>query len=157
MEETIVPSIFDEMAEEAYFEHATQAQRLTNYLVDLIVYYSFNYLVFFGLGIIISLFGVPTDEITDLFSNKLFLYSLASVNLLLIYSVVEGITKGRTLGKMITKTTAVGSDLSPLTWKQAIVRSLYRIVPMEPFTALGGTPWHDKYSKTMVIKNRQKI
>jgi len=68
------------------------------------------------------------------------------------YTVLEGATKGRTLGKFVTGTVAVKQDGSAITWKDAFLRSLCRLVPFEPFSALGRMPWHDKWTKTIVIK-----
>ncbi|MFI5196603.1 MAG: hypothetical protein ACHQD8_05900, partial [Chitinophagales bacterium] len=77
--------------------------------------------------------------------------------LIIIYTIIEGITKGRSLGKLITGTVAVKEDLTKITWNEAVIRSTGRLVPFEAFSALGGVPWHDKWSKTIVIKKRQVI
>jgi uncharacterized RDD family membrane protein YckC len=64
----------------------------------------------------------------------------------------RGITKGRSLGKWITGTVAVRLDGNTINWKDAFLRSLSRIVPFEPFSALGYAPWHDKWTETTVVK-----
>jgi uncharacterized RDD family membrane protein YckC len=61
---------------------------------------------------------------------------------------------GRTLGKLITGSKAVREDGTSLTWKDACLRSLSRMVPFEPFSALGGAPWHDRWTKTTVVRTR---
>jgi uncharacterized RDD family membrane protein YckC len=68
---------------------------------------------------------------------------------------MEGFSKGRSLGKMVTSTTAVKRDLTPINWKDASVRSLIRLIPIEPLSGLEGSPWHDSLSKTIVIKKIQ--
>jgi hypothetical protein len=35
--------------------------------------------------------------------------------------------------------------------KTVLLRTLCRIVPFEPFSAFGGHPWHDKWTRTYVI------
>ena len=69
------------------------------------------------------------------------------------FTLFEGLTRGRTLGKLITGTYAVGMDAKPVTMKQAFQRSLCRIVPFEPFSGFG-TPWHDKWTATTVVKGK---
>ena len=63
------------------------------------------------------------------------------------------IFKRRTIGKFVTGTKAVNTDGSKMEPKTILLRSLCRIVPFEPFSALGNPsrPWHDKWSKTYVI------
>ena len=66
----------------------------------------------------------------------------------------EKLFKGYTVGKLITGTRAIREDGKELTFKNAILRSLSRMVPFEPFSAFGGSPWHDRWTKTRVIKSR---
>ena len=79
-------------------------------------------------------------------------YLCAIVIIVGYYTVFEATTKGRTLGKFITGTQAVREDGSNITWKDAFIRSLCRLVPFEPFSTFGVLPWHDSWSKTIVIK-----
>ena len=68
-------------------------------------------------------------------------------------SAIEAITKGRSLGKIITGTKAVNDDGSNIGSGTAFKRGFSRIVPFEIFTALGSPsyPWHDKWNHTYVI------
>jgi uncharacterized RDD family membrane protein YckC len=68
---------------------------------------------------------------------------------------MEGSAKGKTLGKLITGTRALKMDGGNLTWKVAFMRSLCRIVPFEAFSAFGGNPWHDRWTDTIVVKERK--
>jgi uncharacterized RDD family membrane protein YckC len=71
--------------------------------------------------------------------------------------LIEAIFKGKSLGKLITGTRAVKEDGTLLTTKDALLRGLSRMVPFEAFSALGSPsyPWHDKWSKTFVIDEKQ--
>jgi uncharacterized RDD family membrane protein YckC len=71
-------------------------------------------------------------------------------------AIIEGIFKGRSIGKFITGTKAVNEDGSNISFTTAIARGFSRIVPFEPFSALGSPsyPWHDKWNKTYVIDIR---
>jgi len=109
--------------------------------------------VFYILGIIMVLLGIDMDTIRSLATNKMLTYSIVIFNIITIYTITEGATKGRTLGKLITKTRAVNYDLAPITWKDAFIRSLVRLAPFDPISGLSGMPWHDKWSKTYVVRN----
>jgi uncharacterized RDD family membrane protein YckC len=155
MEVATAPSIFEQLEnEQPRFEYATTGQRFANYIVDMLVFYGFNYGIFFILGFALSFFSA-TNGLYDLLSNKLALYGISMFNLIFIYTCIEGFSKGNSLGKLITGTKAVQEDHSPITWKQAITRSLCRIIPFEAFSGLGGYPWHDSMTGTRVIKKMQ--
>ncbi len=71
----------------------------------------------------------------------------------LFMGTIEAITKGRSLGKLITKTKAVNEDGTSISVSTAFTRGLSRAVPFNSFSALGNPPhpWHDKWTKTYVI------
>lgn len=81
-------------------------------------------------------------------------FLLGYFNYLIYYTICEKAFKGYTLGKLITGTRAIREDGHELTFKDAILRTLSRIVPFEAFSGLGEKPWHDSWTKTMVIKSR---
>lgn len=135
-------SIFDEMAQERRMaEHATSGQRLANYVIDIFAAVIFLFI----LALLSSLFGMAG-----------FFSSIISVVIMfwlpLYYFVFESATKGRTLGKLITGTIAVKEDTLPITSKDALIRSLIRMIPFEPVSMLMNGPWHDTWSRTIVIK-----
>jgi hypothetical protein len=69
------------------------------------------------------------------------------------YLLFEGSTSGRTLGKIMTGTTAIAQDGTPFTYKHALMRTLCRFIPFEPLSALiSYLPWHDSLSKTAVVR-----
>ena len=62
---------------------------------------------------------------------------------------------GKTVGKMLTKSTVVREDGGRITLGQAFGRSLCRLIPFDAFSFLGSTAvgWHDSISKTRVVKD----
>ena len=71
----------------------------------------------------------------------------------LYYLIFEGVTRGRTLGKIMTDTTAITQDGTPFTFTHAFARTLCRFIPFEPLSALiSYLPWHDSITKTAVVK-----
>jgi uncharacterized RDD family membrane protein YckC len=75
----------------------------------------------------------------------------------LVMGVIEGITKGKSLGKLITGTRAVNEDGSTISFQTAMFRGLCRAVPFNQLSALGSPsyPWHDKWTNTEVIDEKE--
>ena len=78
---------------------------------------------------------------------------MALVAFVVFFTACEGFSKGKTLGKWITGTRVVTADGRTITLKIAFLRSLSRLVPFEPFSAIGtpSHPWHDRWTRTLVI------
>ena len=133
---------------------ASSGKRLANYIIDLIGFY----VLVFVSGIVMALFSPSTVEsINEENSYVNLVTNLVSILVFLFYMFgMEGIFKGKTLGKLMTGTRAVNEDGSNITFATALLRGLCRIVPFEPFSALGTPcyPWHDKWTKTYVIDER---
>lgn len=152
MEETTQQDILVDV--EPQLVQAGSGQRLANYFIDLILFY----ILFFIAGMVIAVVSPESLENDTLFSDNIFLDRLFSLLLFGVYmSLVEGIFKGRTLGKLITGTKAVNTDGSTISFSTALGRGFSRMVPFEPFSALGNPPfpWHDKWTNTYVIDVRQ--
>ncbi|ODT91451.1 MAG: hypothetical protein ABS85_12565 [Sphingobacteriales bacterium SCN 48-20] len=85
----------------------------------------------------------------------LFSYEIVLISYLLYYSICEKVFKGYTLGKLLSGTRAIRADGGELTFKDAFLRSLSRLVPFEQFSIWSGNGlWHDSWTKTRVIKAR---
>jgi len=124
-----------ELKETLYEQPATVGQRFLNYIIDIF----FFYVILIALAAIAGLvLGSVIGENETLFGMSLMLqYLLIYTVLVATYTFFEAITKGRTIGKMVTKTRAVRSDGTPLTFNDALKRSLVRIIPFEPLSAFG--------------------
>lgn len=134
-------------------EEASTGQRFANYLVDLVAFIAFMFLYGVLSFFVVRVTGIsidPFDEDGNGFVQNI--YSLLFYAF--FYSVVEGLTKGRSLGKLTTRTKVVHKEGQPLKFKDFVLRSLCRIVPFEPFSAFGGYPWHDTWTKTRVVQIR---
>lgn len=154
MEEITQQDILVDM--EPQLVQASSGKRLANYFIDLILFY----ILLFILGMIIALTSPQSLENDTLLSDNVLVDRLLSLILFGVYmSLIEGIFKGRTLGKLITGTKAVNADGSTLSFSTALGRGFSRIVPFEPFSALGNPPypWHDKWTNTYVIDVRNSI
>lgn len=143
-------NILADIEAEVYSQPATLAKRFLNLLLDIIGFYVFVFFVGITLGFASE--GAGQDIYGD-HSNLFFEYFLSYFCYLIYYTLLEGATKGRSLGKLITGTVAVKNDGSAITRKDALMRSLCRLVPFEAFSAFGYAPWHDKWTDTTVIKS----
>lgn len=142
------------------FTQASRGERFANYLIDnLFMRFALTYITGMGVG---ALLGVVAPDFLNTivyeqgtFNFNLILLSLliGIFNYLLYYTLCEKLFKGQTLGKLITKTRAIRADGEELTFKDALLRSLCRLVPFEPFSGFGD-PWHDTWTKTMVVKTK---
>lgn len=128
-------------------EMASHGKRFVNYLIDVIVYYAIIFVV---------LFIFPSLRYTLLFVSVMGRYAILVGIFLGYYCAMETLTKGKTLGKMVTGTRAVDLEGNPITARAALLRSLCRLVPFEPFSAFG-RPWHDTWTQTMVIDEKKSI
>ena len=128
------------------YEPVSTGKRFANYLIDIVIFYLLAILI-------VILFGPTVYESGNISS----IYIVTYIVFLAYYTILEGATKGKTIGKMITGCRAVKEDGSDITWTDALLRSLSRIVPFEPFSALGGQPWHDRWTKTLVVKKARPV
>ena len=69
-----------------------------------------------------------------------------------IMFVIEKITNGRSLGKLLTGTKVVKTDGSVLTTGDLLKRNFSRAVPFDQLTFLGDDGWHDRWSDTRVVR-----
>jgi uncharacterized RDD family membrane protein YckC len=138
------------------YDEASNGQRFTNYLIDsLLMRYAIGYAT--GYFLAKFLLAVSPQTAYDLFGKDDLLagYIIALLNHLIYYTICEKAFKGYTLGKFITGTRAIRDDGEELTMKDAFLRSLSRLVPLEALSIwFGNGLWHDTWTKTKVIKAR---
>src|SRR4030095_6660686 len=143
MEETTytepTSSLSDELNAEITYTYATTGQRFLNFLIDnVLMNYGLSYLTGTAAGFLIA--ALFPDYALKISSNSdsidlLLGYVIAIINYLVYYTICEKAFKGYTLGKLITGTRAIRDDGGELTLKNALLRSLSRLVPFEVFSA----------------------
>jgi len=149
--------LLDELAGYHEMIPATLGQRFLNYLIDnIFMRYVLTYITGYVIGIFIANMNAAPNSFDspDYWTLVLIGYAVTILNYLLYYTICEVAFKGYTLGKLITGTKAVTEEGQPLTFKTALLRSLVRLIPFEPFSAFGRQPWHDSLTNTKVIKTR---
>jgi len=136
---------------ERTYEYASKGKRFANYLIDLIAQYGLLFGIFVGNELNRVQYSDP--YLYEEPASPLMDYLWGAIMVVFYYSICEYFFKGKTLGKLITRTRAVMEDNRRLDFQSALVRSLIRVVPFEAFSYLGEKPtgWHDDWSKTKVI------
>ncbi|MGB3607857.1 MAG: RDD family protein [Psychroserpens sp.] len=133
---------------------ASKGLRLLNFVIDYITVYLLSMAIGVVIGVVSELTGsYALYEFMVLEEHFFATYLIGICIWLLYYTPIETLTKGRTLGKYITKTKVVLYDGSQPTFHEVLVRSLCRLIPFEAFSFLGetGKGWHDSLSKTYVV------
>ncbi|MRG44128.1 RDD family protein [Chitinophaga sp. SYP-B3965] len=147
METTQADLLTDEIVS---IEQASSGKRLANYLIDLVSFYA----MLFIFGIMIGLLFPESLGFWNGIAENVWLDRLFTMCMYAVYmALVEGIFKGRTLGKLITGTRAVNEDGTPISFITGFGRGLIHAVPFCAFSALGTPcyPWHDQWTKTYVV------
>jgi uncharacterized RDD family membrane protein YckC len=148
-------TILDLTEQQKSLVRATSGKRFLNYIIDLISFYLFIFVVS-------AIIAFLNPSFVEFLSNNSTGFQLADrVFSLFLYgaymSIVEAIFKGKTLGKLITRTRAVNLDGSTITASTAFGRGFSRAVPFCAFSALGTPcdPWQDKWTNTMVMDEKE--
>jgi uncharacterized RDD family membrane protein YckC len=133
------------------YARASTGKRLANYLIDVVVFY----FLLIPLGFAVALLSPTTIEnLTDDNAGFGFLDRIFSLLLYAFYmSAIEAIFKGKSIGKLITKTRAINLDGTKISASTAFARGFSRAVPFCVFSAFGNpcNPWHDRWTNTMVV------
>jgi uncharacterized RDD family membrane protein YckC len=140
------------------YTEATATQRFLNYIVDmLLMRFGLSWLTTFAL-VKFLLVVSPKTAYAFFGGGEWFLagaYLIAIVNHIFYYTLCEKLFRGHTLGKLITGTRVIREDGDELTLKDALLRSLCRLVPFEAFSIWSERGlWHDVWTKTKVIQTR---
>lgn len=139
---------------------ASIGQRLLNFIIDTIAYYILCYgaatfvIAFYLISNAAALGRNTIQQRTEYQGATVQIVLLLGfiVTILLYYILFEKFTNGRSVGKYVTGTKVVSNDGNRLSWKQVLLRSLIRFIPFEPLSAFTGSPWHDQWTQTRVIK-----
>lgn len=125
--------------------------RLVNYLLDSVFIFLF---VLFITLLIKYLPFLSSEETTLTYEENKFSDSILYILLIYAYYFVLEVSTGRTFAKFITNTKVVTTELKKPTIGAILIRTLCRFIPLEPFSFISDDDlgWHDKLSKTAVIK-----
>jgi len=155
--ESLAPDVLQEY--EVTYVPASTGKRFLNMILDIIVIY-----VLYFIGILIFALLNPEaaqEYAADVEAGRSLLSQYLTAYMVYIgyYTLTEGFFKGKSVAKFITSTRVINNDAtgSYISFQKALLRSLCRIVPFEAFSTFGGNPWHDRWTDTMVIDEKQTI
>lgn len=139
---------------------ATKWMRFFDFIIDRVAFYLLIFFIAFLAGII--------DGILEIYYFSKFFHRwgelgrladilLTSIVYFLYMFIIESVSKGRSLGKLITGSKVIMIDGSTPTVKDYFYRSICRIIPFNALSFLGENGWHDSWTETRVIniKNYQ--
>ncbi|MGM5630256.1 RDD family protein [Apibacter raozihei] len=133
---------------------APKSLRFINYFIDYVVFILIYFILLIGpfyfseytVMDIIKIVNEPGIKLMTRLINML-LYAL-------FMWAVEALLKGKSFGKFITGTKVVTEYGETPTLQNYLSRSFSRIVPFEFLSFFGRTGWHDKWSNTRVVKEK---
>lgn len=139
---------------ETVYVRASTGKRLANYLIDMVAFYlvAIAVVIFMAVSSPTDIEGFVNDSPgAQLIDRLLFILGYA-----LFMSIIEALSKGKSLGKLITGTRAVNLDGSSISMGTAFGRGFSRAVPFCAFSAFGSpcNPWQDRWTDTMVIDQK---
>ncbi|HEU0137447.1 MAG TPA: RDD family protein [Flavobacterium sp.] len=132
---------------------ASSGQRVSNYLIDLVIQYLLLFAIAFVAVILGNIFEVYA--IGDYFASmdRIDEYLWGVLMIIVYYGIVESLL-GRSLAKYITKTVVVLEDGSKPDAGTIMKRTFSRLIPFDAFSFLGEKTrgWHDTISDTYVVR-----
>lgn len=147
------PNLLQEFENQVDLVPVSPGLRFVNYLIDIIAFYALSFIV--GIFLAIGAAGAGLYDNIGASEDAEIEMGLLLLELTIVfvyYTLFEYFSKGRTLGKLVTGTVVVKEEGGAPTFKDAVLRTLCRFIPFEPFSAFGYRPWHDSLTRTMVIK-----
>jgi uncharacterized RDD family membrane protein YckC len=138
------------------YVRASGGKRFANYIIDVIVFY----ILILGVGVLLAIIAPDSlDALADDSPGVDLADRLITLALYGLYmGIIEAIFKGKSLGKLITRTRAVNLDGSRISTQTAFARGFSKAVPFCAFSALGTpcNPWQDKWTNSMVIDETRR-
>ncbi|MBO9564792.1 MAG: RDD family protein [Niastella sp.] len=133
-------------------QEAPPQLRFVNYIIDLISFYAIiiTLIVLMTLTTWGSMIFQAIDKMDGL-TDFVILHIFYGCYML----IIEGAFKGKTLGKLITGTRVVHERRDSFSWRDALRRGCMRMIPLEYVTGCVGSPFHDQWTKTRVIRERK--
>jgi len=136
---------------------AEKILRFVNFIIDYFISIIIV-IVLYSLGILLYSLLTGTDYVVNADKlaeiNKYIDRIITAILYAFVIYLTEFLTKGRSLGKLITGTMVVKDDGSLPTSENFLKRNFSRIVPFDALSFLGSRGWHDSWSDTKVVKRK---
>ena len=131
---------------------AADGKRLLHFFLDMMFFHLILYPVNLGL----ALAFVPTIE-AERGAVTISLFSVDALSIVLMgaYYVLFEHFLGKTPGKFITRTRVINIYGKNPPVDTLMIRTLSRFIPFEAFSCIGGRGWHDRFSETYVVEDKE--
>lgn len=139
---------------------AEKLMRFLNFIIDYIISIVIV-IVLYSIGILVYSFVTGTDYVVNADKlasiNKYVDRIITAIGYALVMFLTETLTKGRSLGKLITGTMVVNDNGSLPSSNDFLKRNFSRIVPFDALSFFGTRGWHDSWSDTKVVKRKSYL
>ncbi|MBL8257839.1 MAG: RDD family protein [Pseudoxanthomonas mexicana] len=149
-------SVVDDRAgETVVLMPATKLRRFVHWMIDRIIVVGIIFLAMIVAGI------VGGDEVLDWAERMTWWQDqLIGAAVMIVYYTLMESTTGTTIGKLLARTRVVDESGRRISFNQALLRSLSRVVPFEAFSILFADDedprgWHDRWPRTRVVLRRR--
>lgn len=128
--------------------------RLGYFILDSILFY-FLFLmgvfVFFFLIEVLGLIGLLKTVLSE---EMMYIFFFMSY---FLYYALSECFFGGTLGKLICGYRVINIQAERVSIGLVFLRTIIRYIPFEFLSCISGLSWHDKWSKTFVVKKKEKL
>ncbi|MBX2845107.1 MAG: RDD family protein [Saprospiraceae bacterium] len=147
---------FEEQQVQTFFKDADKGKRFINYLIDR---FCATVLFYTGMFLIVALLAAVNDGYADEDSAYVSFVGLffGVVFYGMYYIFFEFYNKGKTLGKMATRTRVVNMRGEHPSFGQIVGRTFSRMIPFDAWSVLltgDGRGFHDLLSGTRVVEDK---
>lgn len=138
---------------------ASQGLRFLHFLIDKII----TLAIIYSLAIILAIISYPTlvALATPFFSLNMMYYSLEydyfSLTIFILYYFITELTMQRSIGKFATGTVVIDEYGNKPSGALLLGRTFSRLIPFDALSCLGERGWHDKISRTYVVKKKEAL
>lgn len=144
------------VTEELYASHGN---RFANFIIDYVINYFLSYVLIVGVILLLSVIVADVEALLYAIDNIPWILDVIISNVITVffYFLTETLLKGKTVGKLITKTIVVNEHGEVPDSGVIFVRSFCRMIPFNALSFLGeyARGWHDSISKTYVVKTEE--
>lgn len=131
----------------------TPTVRLGYFLLDIVFFYMIQFILLFIGGIVYILITKDTDSLISISENY---GGLIAFSIFFSYYAITESALGGTFGKLICGYVVIDEYAGKVSFGKSLLRTIIRYVPFEAFSCIGERGWHDTWSKTYVVKRKER-
>ncbi len=130
----------------------TPGVRFGYWIIDILIICTIQFLI----DLLFNIFFALANNIDVIILLSL-ISQLISLSIFLLYYAIFETYLGGSVGKLICGYTVINQQAEEISFGQGMLRSVIRMIPFEAFSCLSDRGWHDRWTKTYVVKKSEKI